>query len=104
MIYIYKNSISNEITTDNVANFIPDELEVYLDDTLIGTYTNDSTSTIYLIFTIPAEDVVNFQEKEYKLNIYNHEALIKSELVVVKENISIEVKQVTKTNTIKFYE
>jgi hypothetical protein len=104
MIYIYKNTISNEIVTDNITNFIPDDLEIYLDDIFVGTYTNDSEATIYLEFTIPTTDIETFQEKEYKLKIYNHKALIKSELVIVKENTSIEVKQINKTNTIKFYE
>ena len=49
MIYLYKNNF-NEIVTDNVINFIPSTLEIYLNDTKLGEYLNYSTSLLYLYF------------------------------------------------------
>lgn len=103
MIYITK-TIDNDIVTDNVTDFIPDNLAIYFDDILINTYPNISTSILYLKFSIPSIDIENFQEKEYKLNIYNHSALIKQELMIIKENNSLEVTSINKTNNIVMYE
>lgn len=81
MIYISKNN-QVEIFTDNLVNFVPDELMIYLDDQLIGTFENLSESENYLRFIIPALDLT---EREYKMKIFNHKALIKEELVQVQD-------------------
>jgi hypothetical protein len=103
MIYITK-TIDNEIVTDNITNFIPDNLDVYLDDILIGTYENYSETTLLLKFTLPAEATENLSSKEHILKIYNHSALIKKELVIVRQNGSSEFISINNTNTVKFYE
>lgn len=100
MIYISINN-HQEITTDNITNYIPDILTVYLDDTLIGEFTNLSTKLIYLTFQLPALDL---QEKEYIMKIYNHNALIKEEVVIVKDFLNPTYKVVTNSKSIKFYE
>lgn len=101
MIYISKNN-QVEITTDNIVNFIPDFLDVYFDDIFIGTFENLSTNKlIYLTLIIPA---LNLEEREYQMKIYNHEALIKKELVIVKDFSNVEIKSINNTKEIKFYE
>ena len=101
MIYISKNN-QVEITTDNIVNFIPDFLDVYFDDIFIGTFENLSANKlIYLTLIIPA---LNLEEREYQMKIYNHEALIKKELVIVKDFSNVEIKSINNTKEIKFYE
>lgn len=101
MIYISKNN-QVEITTDNIVNFIPDFLDVYFDDIFIGQFENLSIDKlIYLTFIIPALDM---EEREYQMTIYNHEALIKKELVIVKDFSNVEIKSINNTKEIKFYE
>lgn len=101
MIYISKNN-QVEITTDNIVNFIPDFLDVYFDDFFIGQFENLSTDKlIYLTFIVPSLDL---EEREYQMKIYNHEALIKQELVIVKDFSNLEIKSINNTKEIKFYE
>lgn len=101
MIYISKNN-QVEITTDNIVNFIPDFLDVYLDDIFIGQFENLSTDKlIYLTFIVPSLDL---EEREYQMTIYNHEALIKKELVIVKDFSNLEIKSINNAKEIKFYE
>lgn len=102
MIYIYKQN--NEIITDNIINFIPDTLDIYLDDIYIGNFINKSTSLLYLKFDILLSDIEMLQEREYKLNIYTHEALIKTELCIIKDDDTIEIKSITKQKQIVMYE
>lgn len=103
MIYINKGQ-ATEITTDNIVNFVPDNLEVYLDDVLVGTFVNYSTSELYLKFMVLAVDIAPHQSREYKLKIYTHHRLIKEELVAVKDNSVSQVKTITNQKSIKFYE
>lgn len=103
MIYIYKNN-DNDITTDNIVNFIPDNLTIYLDDILIGTYENTSIYKTFLTFVIPNTDLELLQEREYKMKIINHFETIKEEIIIIKEVSSFEVKSLNKTNNIKMYE
>lgn len=100
MIYISKNN-HVEIFTDNLVDFIPDILDVYLDDVLIGSFDNLSDNTIYLRFIVP---VLTITEKEYTMKIFNHKALIKQELVIVKYFTQNEVKSITTTKELKMYE
>lgn len=103
MIYITK-TIENEIITDSIIDFIPDNLEIYLDDIKLGQYENISETVNYLIFLLPVEDISTLQAKEYKMSIYNYGALIKQELIIVSENTSLSVKSINNSKQIKFYE
>lgn len=103
MIYITK-FIDNEVTTDNIVDFIPDNLDVYLDDNLLGTYVNLSTYKHLLLFIIPSEDLVDYAEKDYSMKILNHFEKIKEELVCIKELSTFEVKSINKTNKIVMYD
>lgn len=103
MIYITRNQ-NTVITTDNLVDYIPDNLSVYLDGLLIGTYANTSTTILYLIFEIPVLDIQSHQEREYKMKLTNYSATIKEELVIVKDYTAMPIVEVTKTKEIKFYE
>lgn len=103
MIYITRHQ-NTTIVTDNVVNYIPDNLDIYLDDILIGTYPNTSTKLIYLSFTIPVTDIESYQEREYKMKIKNYHQTIKEELVIVKDNTPLPIQEVTNTKQIIFYE
>lgn len=100
MIYISKNN-QVEITTDNIVNFIPDFLDIYFDDIFIGQFENLSDKLLYLTFIIPS---LEMEEREYKMKIYNHQALIKMEIVVVKDFSNLVIKSINNEKTIKFYE
>lgn len=103
MIYIPLNQ-SKLIITDNFVNYIPDNLTIYLDDELLGTYVNESTSLLYLKFNINSGDTSNFQEREYNMKITNYSATIKEELVIVKDYYQITKTEVTTNKEKKFYE
>lgn len=95
MIYIINNQ-NNTITTDSFLDYIPTDLQLYLDDIEIGTFNNESTRKEYIILTIPSTSLVDLQNKEYNLKIYNNFALLKVELVIVKSGIQLEVKTFNK--------
>ena len=100
MIYLSKNNATT-VTTDNVVNLEPSEFDVYLDDVLVGNFENLSTKIQYLKFECPKLDM---QEKEYIMKIYSNEALIKQELVIVKDLSEFIPKSVSKPKQIKMYE
>lgn len=100
MIYLSKNN-QVEVFTDNVVNFIPDVLDVYLNDVLLGSFDNLSDNEMYLRFIIPTLDK---QEMEYKMKIYTHKALIKEELVIIKNFRKDEIKTINNSKEIVFYE
>ena len=100
MIYLSKEK-QTEVITDNIVNFIPLQFDVYLDDVLIGEFENLSKSVNYLVFVIPA---MKLEEREYIMSLYNHKALIKKELVIVKDSREFKVKSITKTKHITMYE
>lgn len=102
MIYISKNN-QTEIATDSLVNFIPDFLDIYLNDVWIGNFENISTSVLFIRFLIPY-GLTDYDEKEYNMKIYNHEALIKEELVIIHDFLQKEFKSITKTKNITFYE
>ena len=58
MIYIQK-TVNNKIVTDNLLEYIPNSIAVYLDDILIDSYSNDSLNSRYLVIEIPLEDLSN---------------------------------------------
>lgn len=103
MIYITRNQ-NTTVITDNLVDYIPDNLSIYLDDVLVGSYANESTTLLYLRFTIPVADISAYQEREYKMKLTNYTATVKEELVIVKDNTVTPIVEVTKTKTIKFYE
>ena len=100
MIYLSKNN-QVEVFTDNVVNFIPDVLDVYLNDVLLGSFDNLSDNEMYLRFIIPTLDI---QEMEYKMKIYTHKALIKEELIIIKNFRKSEIKTINNSKEIVFYE
>lgn len=103
MIYITRHQ-NTTIVTDNVVNYIPDNLSIYLDDILIGTYANLSNKLLYLSFTIPVADIQEYQEREYKMKITNYFRTIKEELVIVKDYTPLPIQEVSNTKQIIFYE
>jgi hypothetical protein len=105
MIYIL-NSENNTITTDSWLDYIPTSIKLYLDNVLIGSYTNESTKKEYIVLTIPKENLVNIENKEYDLKLIdsNNMAKIKSELAVVKINILTNYNSVVNNKKDKFYE
>lgn len=103
MIYLTNNN-DNTIATDSWLEYIPEDLMIYLDDILIGTYTNISTFNEYIQLTIPSTDLVNLQVKEYKMKMYHNLALLKVELVQVLSDNQLTVNTHNDTKTIKMYE
>ena len=103
MIYIPKGQDSI-ITTDNVVDYIAGTLDVYLDEVKLGTFPNMSLSSDFIRFEIPAEVTNNMQQKEYTLKIRAFHRDIKTELVILKDYEVKEIKELTKTNQIQFYE
>ena len=105
MIYII-NKENNTITTDSWIEYIPSTIDLYLDDILLGTYTNESTKNEYIVLTIPKEDIVGIENKEYNLKLINgnNAAIIKVELVVVKSNVITISNSVINNKKDKFYE
>lgn len=105
MIYII-NKENNTITTDSWIEYIPSTIQLYLDDILVGSYTNLSTKNEYIVLTIPKEDIVNIENKEYDLKLINgdNSTIIKIELVVVKSNVISTSNSVINNKKDKFYE
>lgn len=100
MIYLSKNNQTN-VLTDNVVNFIPDTVDVYLDDVLIGNFENLSTNNREINFVFPK---IELEEREYIMKLYTHQALIKKELIIVKDLSKFVPKSITKPKQIKMYE
>ena len=100
MIYLSKNNATT-VTTDNVVNLEPLEFDVYLDDVLIGTFENLSRKKQYLKFNCPKLDLT---EREYTMRIFYSQAMIKEELVIVKDLYEVTPKSVSKPKQIKMYE
>lgn len=103
MIYISKDQ-STVITTENVVDYVPMTLDVYLDEVKLGSYNNISNSRLYLVFEIPLEDISGYQEREYNMKITSHYATLKTELVYVKDYISISTLEVNNPKKIIMYE
>ena len=100
MIYLSKNN-QTIVLTDNVVDYIPGVLDVYLDDVLIGNFENQYDNNRKLLFTFSSE---NLEEKEYIMKIYSSGVFIKQELVIVKDLTESTFKSVTSTKKIKMYE
>ncbi len=102
MIYLSKNN-QTIVLTDNIVDYSPGVIDVYLDDVLIGNFENQYQyhNSRKLLFTFPNEEL---EEKEYIMKIYSNEELIKQELVIVKDLTESTPKSVTNTKKIKMYE
>lgn len=100
MIYLSKNNATTVIT-DNVVNIELAEFDVYLDDILIGTFENLSRNNKYLKFICPEQELT---EREYTMRILYNQAIIKEELVIVKDLSNLTPKSVSKPKQIKMYE
>lgn len=104
MLYLYKTK-DNIIITDNFVDYIPGSLDVYLDNQIVGTYSNESTDKNYLVLTIPAADILSFNNCEYQIKYNYYDETIKQELVSIKDSSVLETKITkTKEKTIKYYE
>ena len=100
MIYLSKNNQTN-VLTDNVVDFIPDTVDVYLDDVLVGNFENLSTHNRLINFMMPE---TLLEEREYIMKLYSNDILIKKELIVVKDLSKFVPKSITKPKQIKMYE
>lgn len=100
MIYLSKSS-HTEVVTDSVTSLVPDKIDVYLDDVLIGNFENLSRLDKYIKFTLPKLDLM---EKEYTMKLYYSGTLIKEELVIVKDLSEFKPKSVTNAKQILMYE
>jgi hypothetical protein len=104
MLYIKKTE-SNIIITDSFVDYIPSSLDVYLDDTIVGTYNNESNDSNYLVLVIPAIDVQKFNNCEYKIKYVYYGETIKEELASIKDSSVLETKIIkTKEKTVQYYE
>ena len=100
MIYLSKNN-ETKVITDNVTNFSPENIDVYLDEILIGNFENLSTNDRELKFITPKLELT---EREYIMKIFCSNTLIKEELIIVKDLTKFEPISINKTKKIKMYE
>lgn len=105
MIYIVNNQ-DNTITTDNTIDYVLINVSIYLDDTLIGEYVNDSSSLDYIVLSIPSTDLIDLENQEYDLKLINADNgdIIKTELAVVSNNTTTPANFVDNNTKNKFYE
>ena len=99
MIYLISGQINN-IVTDSTLTYIPELIDVTLDDVQLGEYQNLSTQQRYIKLGITLNEITeNKENKEYRLNLYVDGALIKSELAVVMKQDEINYSTTTNSNT-----
>lgn len=104
MLYIYKGQ-ENIIITDNFVEYIPSSLQVYFDNSIVGTYVNESSDVNYIVLTIPSGDTLSFNNCEYKIKYSYYDEIIKQELILIKDSSVLEPKiNKTKEKTITYYE
>lgn len=104
MLYLYKQQ-DTELITDSVIDYIPSALEIYIDNQLVGTYTNESLDVNYFIFNIPSGSIEQFSNSDHTLKYEYYEEIIKSELCTIKDlTIKETPTTVTKIKSIKYYE
>lgn len=96
MIYLISGQINN-IVTDSTLTYIPELIDVTLDDVQLGEYQNLSTQQRYIKLGITLNEIT--ENKEYRLNLYVDGALIKSELAVVMKQDEINYSNTTNSNT-----
>lgn len=95
MIYLISGQINN-IVTDSTLTYIPELIDVTLDDVQLGEYQNLSTQQRYIKLGITLNEIT--ENKEYRLNLYVDGALIKSELAVVMKQDEINYSTTTNSN------
>ena len=95
MIYLISGQINN-IVTDSTLAYIPELIDVTLDDVQLGEYQNLSTQQRYIKLGITLNEIT--ENKEYRLNLYVDGALIKSELAVVMKQDEINYSTTTNSN------
>lgn len=96
MIYLISGQINN-IVTDSTLTYIPELIDVTLDDVQLGEYQNLSTQQRYIKLAITLNEITEY--KEYRLNLYVDGALVKSELAVVMKQDEINYSTTTNSNT-----
>ena len=96
MIYLISGLINN-IVPDSTLTYIPELIDVTLDDVQLGEYQNLSTQQRYIKLGITLNEIT--ENKEYRLNLYVDGALIKSELAVVMKQDEINYSTTTNSNT-----
>lgn len=96
MIYLISGQINN-IVTDSTLTYIPELIDVTLDDVQLGEYQNLSTQQRYIKLGITLNEIT--ENKEYRLNLYVDGALVKSELAVVMKQDEINYSTTTNSNT-----
>ena len=96
MIYLISGQINN-IVTDSTLTYIPELIDVTLDDVQLGEYQNLSTQQRYIKLGITLNEIT--ENKEYRLNLYVDGALIKSELAVVMKQDEVNYSTTTNSNT-----
>ena len=95
MIYLISGQINN-IVTDSTLTYIPELIDVTLDDVQLGEYQNLSTQQRYIKLGITLNEIT--ENKEYRLNLYVDGALINSELAVVMKQDEINYSTTTNSN------
>ena len=100
MIYISKNN-GTEIFTDNLVDWVPDVLRIYLDEHEIGEFENLSTEPTWLRFHLPALDL---PERDYVLRILTRGAEIKRESAKVMNWLRPDPQSHQTPNKIVMYE
>lgn len=85
MIYIEKSTNNQLITTDNITNYIPTKLNIYLDDIYVGEFDNLSNNILFITFELSPLNVIDLIEKEYTLKIKSYGAILKEELSQVRD-------------------
>lgn len=89
MLYLQKAS-ENSLITDSFIGSIPDNVQIMLDNDIIGTYQNLSTDINYLDFKINPDDLKDIVNGEHKIKYIFIEEIIKEELCMVKDSNLIE--------------
>lgn len=89
MLYLQKNT-ENSIITDSVISFIPGNIQIMLDNVIIGSYINASTDKNYFKLRIPAISLDEISNGEHKMKFIYVEEVIKEELCMIKDSSLIE--------------
>lgn len=94
MIYLIVGT--NNVVTDSTLTYIPEKIDVTLDDVLLGEYTNLSTKQRYINIELPIEEIT--EQNEHTLKFYVAGALFKTELAVVSKQNNINFSTITNSN------
>lgn len=99
MLYIKKGQ-SNAIITDSVVDYIPSALQIKIDDVLIGTFNNESNTSIYIIVTISGTSIENINTGEHLISFIYYDEIIKTELIKVIDLNLIEPVKTFNNNSV----